>query len=75
MKTKLSLSVDDALLSEMKVYACKQNKSISELVSDYFTTIIKSTNHKNIIELVNALDAPLIEVNINLKETYYNKFL
>ena len=70
LKTTIKISIDKALLSEIKKYAILQDTSISALVTEYFYSIIKP---KNIIELVEALNPPLINVPNNLKESYYNR--
>ena len=46
MKTRLNLTIDDNLLSSMKVYATKQQMSISELVENYFKRITKPAKRK-----------------------------
>jgi len=71
MKARLNLTIEDNLLSKMKLYAAKQQTSISELVEDYFSSITKPTKRKSLIKLVEALKAPAIEVNVNLKDLFY----
>ena len=39
MNTKLTLRLDDVLIRQTKDYARLQGKSISQIVSDYFTAI------------------------------------
>lgn len=41
MNTKLTLTIDDNLVSEAKSYAKSVNRSLSDLISSYLKTIIK----------------------------------
>jgi hypothetical protein len=40
MNTKLTLRLDDGLIRSAKRHSAKSGKSISQLVSDYFTLIV-----------------------------------
>ena len=71
MKTRLNLTIDDRLLSKMKVYAIRRKKSVSELVEMYFENITKPAKRKSIIDLVEKLDAPSIESDADLKDLFY----
>jgi hypothetical protein len=41
MKTRLNLTIEDALLKEIKFYARKRKTSVSELVEGYFKAVTK----------------------------------
>ena len=71
MKARLNITIEDTLLSTIKVYAAKNNKSVSELVEEYFKSISKPSKRKNILQLVDNLDTPSIDINSDLKESYY----
>ena len=71
MKARLNITIEDTLLSTIKVYAAKNNKSVSELVEEYFKSISKPSKRKNILQLVDKLDTPSIDINTNLKESFY----
>jgi hypothetical protein len=72
MKTRLTLTINETLLKSVKQYAAKKQTSISELVENYFTMLIKSK--KNIIDLIESLDAPTkIAKNADLKDLYYKE--
>lgn len=58
MKERLNLTIDTELLAAIKAYAASKNTSVSELVESYFRCVTKPLNRKNIIELVDALEAP-----------------
>ena len=53
MNTKLTLTIDDNLVSEAKKYAKSVNRSLSDLVSSYLNTIVKE---------------PVIHSNLHLNE-------
>jgi hypothetical protein len=71
MKTRLNLTIDDALLDNIKAYASNKQTSVSELVENYFKTITKPAKRKNIINLVEKLEKPTIDSKADLKELYY----
>jgi hypothetical protein len=51
MKTRLNLTIDDNVLQSMKSYAQKKGESISEIVENHFTTIMKNKKKKkNILQ-------------------------
>ena len=71
MKARLNITIEDTLLSTIKVYAAKNNKSVSELVEEYFKSISKPSKRKNILQLIEKLDTPSIDIDSDLKESYY----
>ncbi len=72
MKTRLNLTIDEALLKKVKQYAVKNETSLSELVENYFKMLTKPKKKKNIIDLIESLDAPTkISNNANLKDLFY----
>jgi hypothetical protein len=71
MKTRLNLTIDDALLDNIKAYASNKQTSVSELVENYFKAITKPAKRKNIINLVEKLEKPKIDSKADLKELYY----
>lgn len=73
MKTRLNITIEENILSEVKLYASKQNTSVSELVEDYFTTLTKIPKKKNIIQLIESLKPAAIEKNADLKELFYKE--
>ncbi len=73
MKTRLNLTIDDRLLDQMKVYASRHEKSVSELVEGYFKTLTKPGRKKNILDLVEKLDRPAIDIHTDLKELFYKE--
>ena len=74
MKTELSLTIDDALLADVKLYADKNNITVSELVEDFLKNLTISPKQKNIVDLVQELDAPFIDQQADLKKLHYDKW-
>lgn len=72
MKTRLNLTIDDNVLQSMKSYAQKKGESISEIVENHFTTIMKNKKKKkNILQLVEELEPPVFDPNTDLKNLFY----
>jgi len=55
----------------MKVYAMKQQTSVSELVEHYFESVTRSPKRKNAIDIVNELGMPAIDTSADLKNAFY----
>lgn len=73
MKARLNLTIEHSLLENVKSYAVKQQQSVSELVEGYFKTVTKPSKRKNILQLVDKLDKPVIAEKSDLKELYYKE--
>ena len=73
MKARLNLTIDETLLSRIKSYSENKKVSISELVEQYFYSISKPTRHQNIIDMVEELNAPKFDVNLDLKNEFYEE--
>ena len=58
MKERLNLTIDGTLLEAMKVYAAGKGMSVSELVESYFRSVTKPIQRKNILDIVDELEAP-----------------
>ena len=71
MKSRLNLTIDTDSLITIKSLAKKKQKSISEMVEEYFNVIAKSAKRKNIIDLVESLPAAKIDDEADLKELFY----
>ena len=58
MNTKLTLTIDDNLVSEAKKYAKSVNRSLSDLVSSYLNTIVKEPvihSNEDLNELIGCI--------------------
>jgi len=73
MKARLNLTIEDNLLEDVKNYAVKQQKSVSELVEGYFKSVTKPSKRKNILHLVEKLDKPVIADEADLKGLFYKE--
>lgn len=73
MKARLNLTIEDSLLEDVKSYAVKQKRSVSELVESYFKTVTKPSKRKNILHLVEKLEKPVIGKGDDLKDLYYQE--
>lgn len=73
MKAKLNLTIDNNILTGIKDYAIKRQTSISELTENYFKNLIRPSNskRKNILQLVEKLETPSIDVSGDLKDLFY----
>ncbi|WP_221394846.1 DUF6364 family protein [Dyadobacter sp. NIV53] len=73
MKTRLNITIEGALLSNVKKYAASKEISVSQIVEDYFRSLIKPDfKKKSIIDLVNQLETPhQINKELDLKKSFY----
>lgn len=71
MKTRLNLTIDRKVLNGAKAYAASKNTSVSELVEEYFRSIHQPSKGTTIVELVDELPAPKIDISGDLKKRYY----
>lgn len=73
MKTRLTLTIESNLLEDVKSYAVKQQKSVSELVEGYFKSVTKPSKRKNILHLIEKIDKTVITADADLKDLFYNE--
>ena len=71
MKTHVNLSIEKDLVKQIKAYAEKHQTSVSDLVEAYFFKVVKPKRKSNIISLIESLEKPDIDDNIDLKKAYY----
>ena len=71
MKTRLNITVEDALLNNAKRYAAKKGTSLSQLIELYLKNLTRPARSKNIIQLVDSLPKSKIDLPQNLKERYF----
>ena len=66
METKLTLKLDQNVIKSVKIYAARNNRSLSKLVEDYFRNLIMESNNnkKNISPLVQELSGIISEKDI-----------
>jgi len=73
MKSRLNLTIENSLLEDVKSYAVKQNRSVSDLVESYFKKVTRPSKRKSIIDLVEKLEKPTIDNDADLKDLYYKE--
>ena len=71
MKERLNLTIDAELVESMKAYAASKQMSVSELVESYFRTVTRSLPRTNVLDLVDGLEAPDLDVKADLKAQFY----
>jgi hypothetical protein len=71
MKSKLNITIDEDILTQMKRHAIQQNKSISEIVEHYFRGILKPKSKGSFVEMIDQLPKSKASRDTNLKEEYY----
>lgn len=71
MKARLNITVDERLLNNAKYYAAKNDTSLSQLIELYFESLTRPARKKNIIQLVDELPKPKIDLPKDLTKSYY----
>mgnify|MGYP003634361366 CR=1 FL=1 len=75
MNTKLTLSLDKSIIDEAKLYAKEQHTSLSKLISNYLTVLIKKdevkTDELEISPLVKSLVGVIsLDDDVDIKKEY-----
>ena len=67
METKLTLKLDQSVIQSVKIYAEKNNRSLSKLVEDYFRNLVLETDTKksNLSPLVQELSGIISESDLS----------
>ncbi|HWZ34561.1 MAG TPA: DUF6364 family protein [Mucilaginibacter sp.] len=73
MKMHVNLSIEKDLIKQVKAYAQKKQTSVSDLVEEYFNKIVRPTQKTNIIDMIEELEKPAIDRDLDLKKTYYEQ--
>ena len=73
MKTHVNLSIEKELVKQVKAYAEKKQVSVSDLVTEYFTKIVRPVRKTTVIDLIESLEQPDFDVNIDLKKAFYEQ--
>lgn len=73
MKTRVNLTIEKELIQQVKSYAAKKQTSVSDLVEEYFSRIVRPTKRKNFLDLVKELPKPDIDDNLDLKKAFYEE--
>jgi len=77
MQSKLTLRLDDSLIKQAKVFAKQHDKSLSQVVSDYFQLLTKDvegaetpTITKSLIGVLGSADVTQDDYKRHLEEKY-----
>jgi hypothetical protein len=70
MKARLNITIDEAILRNVKYLAEEQNTSVSEIVETYFKSIVKPKKKKSLSSLIKGLPKPRLSKDFNWKDEY-----
>ena len=77
MQSKLTLRLDESLIKQAKVYAKQHDKSLSQVVADYFQLITKGIESsetppitQSLIGVIKGIDVDLDDHKRHLEEKY-----
>jgi hypothetical protein len=77
MQTKLTLRLEDSLIHQAKCYAKEHDKSLSQVVADYFKILTQQTEKtaispvtKSLIGILNSSDIDQKDYKKHLEEKY-----
>lgn len=73
MQTKLTLRLEDSLIQQAKNYAKQHDKSLSQVVADYFQILTQQSGQSGISPITKSLIGILDSNNID--ENDYKKHL
>ncbi|MEN6453439.1 MAG: DUF6364 family protein [Prolixibacteraceae bacterium] len=73
MKSRLNITIDEALAEQAKRYAARHDISVSQLVEQYFRNLARPAHKKNILDVVKKLPKPAISIEGDGKEAYYQQ--
>ena len=73
MQTKLTLRLEDSLIQQAKDYAKQHDKSLSQVVADYFQMLTQQSGKSGIYPITKSLIGILDSNNID--ENDYKKHL
>lgn len=77
MQSKLTLRLDDSLIKQAKIFAKQHEKSLSQVVSDYFQLLTKDVEStetpsitQSLIGVLGSADVTLDDYKRHLEEKY-----
>jgi hypothetical protein len=71
MKAKLNLTIERDVLSKIKQYAVEHNKSVSQIVEEYFESISRLKKKESFVDMIDKLKKPSIDRDLDLVKEYY----
>jgi hypothetical protein len=73
MKVRINLTIENHLLAKAKRYAASKKTSVSELFEDYLNKVVQPSRRKTVIELLEKLEAPLLDSKKDLKKEFHQE--
>jgi hypothetical protein len=75
MKARLNLTINEDLLSKVKVYAERKQSSVSQLVEEYFKTLTNELKKKSLLDIIEELPKPTMDFppDFDYKKEYYEQ--
>jgi len=73
MHTKLTLHLDTELIEQVKLFARQHNKSVSQIVADYFQMLSRQTKIDGVPPITQSLTGILQKHQVN--EEDYKQYL
>ena len=71
MKNRLNITVDDALIEQVKRYAAKHHVSLSQLIEQYFKTLTRPAAKENILDFLEKLPKRKSTIEGDSRKAYY----
>ncbi|MEJ2425178.1 MAG: DUF6364 family protein [Candidatus Thiodiazotropha sp.] len=68
MQSKLTLRLDETLIERAKVYAKQQNKSLSQVVTDYFLMLTKEVESSESPPITQSLTGVIKDQSIDIDD-------
>lgn len=74
MKARLNITIEEELVYKIKSYAEKHQSSVSQLIEDYFKTIVKKPKRKSLLDVIEELPKPKAKYrdDFDFKKEYFN---
>lgn len=74
MKARLNITIEEDLVYKIKSYAEKHQSSVSQLIEDYFKTIVKKPKRKSLLDVIEELPKPKTQYrdDFDFKKEYFN---
>jgi hypothetical protein len=73
MKSRLNITVEETLIEQVKRYAANHGVSLSQLIEQYFKTLVRPKRKKNVRDLLNELPKPSGKTEGYKKQDYYEE--
>lgn len=68
MQSKLTLRLDETLIERAKVYAKQQNKSLSQVVTDYFLMLTKEVESSESPPITQSLTGVIKDKGVDIDD-------